>query len=142
MRRTWPRTAAVPLSMVMITGAMLVGITGTANAVCAWDKDTGRWADDGDPGGVSVFAQMVRTCDASDYYYADFRSDGEYLFINDAYADGHSAKVYLRVEGNGTATFTSEGDHNLSFDEGLDVAIKVCINGTDTCTAWSPTGTT
>jgi hypothetical protein len=145
------------LSVGLVTAVVVIGIPGVASAdICpvgpayaepdhvvgAWAKSTGTDVEDGDDGGVSVWARLQQNCFPENYYLAEFRSYGEVLRITDSYDDGRVPKVYLEVQGNGTAVFTGSEDHNLSFDEGLNVRIRLCINGTTTCTDWSPYGKT
>lgn len=149
--------AAALLSVGMATTGMVVAAPGVASAdICpvaptdiapnhvpgAWEPTTGTDRDDGDDGGVSVWARLHQNCFPQNFYLAEFRSYGEVLRITDSYDDNRVPKVLLEVEGNGTAVFTGSDDHNLSFDEGLRVRIQLCINGTSTCTDMSPAGTT
>lgn len=147
------RSAANALMAVLISAGMatvgVVGAPGVASAdICpahvvgAWAGTAGTDVEDGDAGGVSVWARLQQNCFPENYYLAEFRSYGEVLRITDSYADGRVPRVLLEVQGNGTAVFTGSDDHNLDFDEGLDVRIKLCINGTSTCTRWSPYGVT
>jgi hypothetical protein len=156
-RKAASTVAATLLSVGMITTGVVVGIPGVASAdVCpaaptdmepnhvigAWAGATGTDVEDGDDDGVSVWARLQQNCFPENYYLAEFRSYGEVLRITDSYDDERVPKVYLEVEDNGTAVFTGSDDHNLDFDEGLDVRIRLCINGTSTCTSWSPYGKT
>lgn len=157
-RKAASTLAAVLLTFGVVTTGAVVGIPGVASAdICpaaqpagiepnhvigAWAGTTGTDVEDGDDGGVSVWARLQQNCFPDNYYLAEFRSYGEVLRITDSYADGRVPKVYLEVEGNGTAVFTGSDDHNLDLNEGLDVRIRLCINGTSTCTSWSPYGKT
>lgn len=119
-------------------------LPGTAGATAGWESYGGDYDASDDSGGRNVFAGVEFSGDTSDYYHASFRAYGEHLYLNDSYAEGEPIVVYLTVEGNGTARFEGEGDgdENLSFDEGLDVSIQVCIGDTGVCSAVYSGGTT
>lgn len=137
------RKSITALSVLGASAALLVGSAGVAQAA-TWKSYTWDNPNDGDKGGVSVGAGIYKVGQKEDFYEVLFRAKGETLVVWDSTPDKKKAKAYLKVEGEGTATFTNhyKKEHPNSFDEGKDVQVKICIEGTSTCSDWSPVGTT
>lgn len=127
----------------VVAGVLAVGGAAPAQAA-SWA--TWYWVDNtnGDRGGISSGVRLVRNGVAADHYKARFHSKGERLEVVDSYADGRRAVAYLWVEGNGTARFANHHDeeYNLSFAEGLEFEVRVCIENTNICSDWSNNGVT
>jgi len=96
----------------------------------------------------SVGLGWAKAAKGSSYVKSDFWANGEHLKLYDHYNNDHSTVAYLKVEGSGTARFTSQGktyrDINLSYSENKDVWTKVCTSGSSkaVCTGWSKVYTT
>lgn len=96
----------------------------------------------------SIGPGWAKAAKGNSYVMADFYATGEHLLLDDRYNNGHSTVAYLKVEGSGTARFTSKGkkyrDINLSYSEHKDVWVKVCTSGSSkaVCTGWSKVYTT
>lgn len=127
-------------------GACVALLLGSAQAAQAAGWDSYHWdeEDNGDVGSHSVGVGMISDDDVDDAYEVLFHSKGEWLSVMDGTPDKKQAKAYLKVEGSGTATFTNhyQEKYDLSFAEGKDVRVRVCIEGTSTCSEWSSVGTT
>lgn len=96
----------------------------------------------------TIGAAYAKAAKGGSYVKSDFYAYGEHLKIYDHYNNGHSTVAYLKVEGSGTARFTSKGKSyrnvNLSYSENKDVWTKVCTSGLSSavCTGWSKVYTT
>ncbi|WP_205327891.1 hypothetical protein [Glycomyces sp. YM15] len=127
------RCTAAAATALLLTGALAAAPAQAKTDLRApWTCSGGKNADNGDAGGVDVFA----TCSSSgNRVSARFNANGEHLIVCDHYPNGYSTIARLTVEGNGTATYRSSGsgrctDFNLSFDEGLSASVEVCTAGT------------
>lgn len=139
MRRT-----AAALSALGVSAAFFAAGSGVAQGAAAWEPYKWDNPNDGDKGGISVGAGTYRVSDKQDFYEVLFRAKGEELVVKDSTPDKKRAKAYLKVAGSGTSTFTNHytETYDLSFSENKDVQVKVCIEGTSTCSGWSPVGKT
>ncbi|MFF2653129.1 hypothetical protein [Streptomyces sp. NPDC058045] len=129
MRRNAIRSAAAG---ALLAGALAGGLTAApaqASASGGASTQSARWhcTGDSDPD-VDGRQRVYTTCTkGKSSISATFYARGEHLYVYDHFKNGHRTVVYLRVDGSGTAKFTT-GHHNLSYSENKDVYLKVCTS--------------
>ncbi|MWA16129.1 hypothetical protein [Streptomyces sp. BA2] len=75
--------------------------------------------------------------------------EGDRVTVWDEFDNGRWTIAYVKVAGEGTARFTSQGHEinrygNQGYDEGKSVKVKVCTSKLPgaVCSGWSPAGKT
>ncbi|WP_157987827.1 hypothetical protein [Jiangella endophytica] len=143
MRTRTRRMAAVALSGLTATVVGAAPAAADVQPNVTWRSYGYSEASEDDVGGRDVYASLNTGTGSA--YEAGFRAYGEWFWVRENRTDGHGLRAYLSVEGFGTATYvinTSGDDWNLSFPEGRAVSVKVCIDGTSTCSNWYGGGRT
>jgi len=134
---------------VLFAAGGITAATGAASASAVRDTApaaAASWSCGGSAGPLETQAECYKSDSA--YVAADFQGKGEHFYVIDHYSNGYSTIAYLKVEGSGTAKFSSGGkkskDFNLSFSENKKVWVKVCTSDTARarCTPWAGPGTT
>lgn len=124
------KRALAGLAVAVAVPAAVLGSTAAAQAD-EWNDWGTTYCDDGDAGGCSAGSFLMQ---GEAGYGANFYAYGERLTLKDNWSDGEPVVGVLWVEGNGTAVYTGEDEWNLSFDEGLDFTVQVCIgSASGTC---------
>lgn len=101
-------------------------------AAASWDNFYDRDTDDGDSGGVSIYEDSVSS--GGSKITAEFKANGEHLYVGDAFNNDHNTAAYLWVGGDLKGPYAGEEGstypthYNLSHAEGQSVYIQVCTS--------------
>jgi hypothetical protein len=127
-------------------GTALLGLVAATALVGAGPAHAASWNCGGDANGAYVMAVCQK---GSNKVKVSFVPDGDRVTVWDEFPNGRWTIAYVKVAGNGTARFTSQGHDwqrygNQGYDEGKSVKVKVCTSKLSgaVCSGWSDAGKT
>ncbi|SDD75797.1 hypothetical protein [Glycomyces harbinensis] len=143
--KPWPRVLAVAAAVLLAAVTVMLSSPAQAQVNAAsWTCYAGGQSNNGDADSRDIWGSCEEAGSGS--VGAIFQALGEHFTVCDRFPNGHATFAQLTVEGNGTATFYTNGgggdcdDFDLSFDEGLSVSLKVCTSDTAGATCTRATG--